>query len=140
MSDTVVLDVEVKSPIDRVWHALTDPATLSEWMMFTTTDFKPVVGHPFQFQRTSGWSVTIDCQVTDVEKPHRLAYTWTTNGQDSQPHSTIVTWTLTQNGDDVTQVHLEQRGFRVGAKQEIGGARAGWKGMLEQLQNLVAAA
>lgn len=140
MSKTVVLDVELRSPIGRVWHALTDPATLSEWMMFTTHDFKPVIGHSFQFQGTSGWSIAIDCEVTEVDEPHRLAYTWATEGQGGQPHSTVVTWTLTEAGEGLTQVHLEQSGFRSDARQEIGGARASWKGMLDQLNTLLATA
>jgi uncharacterized protein YndB with AHSA1/START domain len=140
MSESVVLDVELRSPIERVWRALTDPATLSEWMMFTTNDFKPVVGHSFQFQGTSGWSVAIDCEVTEVDEPNRLAYTWVTEGQGGHPHSTVVTWTLTETDGGVTQLHLEQNGFRPDAKQEIGGARASWKGMLNQLNTLLATA
>jgi len=138
MSESVVLDVEMKSPIDRVWHALTDPETLSEWMMFTASDFRPVVGHAFQFSMESGgWRIVIDCEVTEADAPNRLAYTWVTAGQDGQPHETVVTWTLTRNGDTATQLHLEQSGFRPEANQEIGGAKASWKAMLDQLSTLV---
>ncbi|HWV24342.1 MAG TPA: SRPBCC domain-containing protein [Thermomicrobiales bacterium] len=141
MSETVVLDVEMKSPIDRVWHALTNAETLSDWMMFSTSDFQPMVGHAFQFTTGSGgWSMTIDCEVTEVDEPNRLAYTWVTEGQGGQPHSTLVTWTLTSAGDGKTQLHLEQSGFRPEAKQEIGGARASWKSMLEQLRGKLEAA
>ena len=47
MTDSVELDVELSSPIDRVWNALTDSAILSKWMMFKTNDFKPELGHTF---------------------------------------------------------------------------------------------
>lgn len=50
MTKSVSLEVELKSPVERVWEALTDPATLSKWMMFETNDFRPVVGHRFQFR------------------------------------------------------------------------------------------
>ncbi|MDQ3613905.1 MAG: SRPBCC domain-containing protein, partial [Chloroflexota bacterium] len=96
MSETVALDVELKSPIDRVWRALTDSATLSKWMMFKTNDFRPVVGHAFQFREAPGYDGVIDCEVTEVDEPHRLSYTWVTAGQDDLPHSTVVTWTLTE--------------------------------------------
>lgn len=140
MSQTVVLDVEMRSPIERVWRALTDAETLSKWMMFTAHDFKPEVGHAFQFQHDAGgWSIVIDCEVTEVDEPHRLAYTWVTEGQGGQPHATLVTWTLTSTGERSTALHFEQRGFRIGAKQEIGGARASWKSMLGQLREVVAA-
>jgi uncharacterized protein YndB with AHSA1/START domain len=137
MSESVVLDFEVKSPIERVWHALTDSATLSRWMLFKTNDFQPVVGHVFQFSESPGWDGVIDCEVTEVDEPHRLAYTWATAGVGDQPHTTIVTWTLTGDDNGITRLHLEQSGFRSGAKQEIGGAKASWKYMLDQLQEIL---
>jgi uncharacterized protein YndB with AHSA1/START domain len=137
MSETVVLDVELKSPIERVWQALTDSATLSEWMLFKSNDFQPVVGHAFQFRDAPGFPGAISCEVTAVDKPTRLSYTWVTEGQGDLPHSTVVTWTLTEVEGGVTRLHLEQSGFRTGAKQEIGGARYGWTNMLDQLQSLV---
>jgi uncharacterized protein YndB with AHSA1/START domain len=140
MSESVLLDVQVKSPIERVWHALTDSATLSEWMMFATNDFKPIVGHTFQFRDAPGYDGVIDGEVTEVEKPNRLSYTWATAGQDDVPHTTVVTWTLTEVDGGVTQLHLEQSGFRSDAKQEIGGARYGWTSMLDQLKSLLESA
>ena len=140
MSETVVLDVELKSPIERVWNALTDSATLSRWMLFKSNDFRPVVGHTFQFRDAPGFEGAIDCEVTEVDEPHRLSYRWVTAGQDDQPHSTVVTWTLTEADDGVTQLHLEQSGFRSEAKQEIGGARYGWMSMLDELQNVLSPA
>lgn len=140
MSETVVLDVELKSPIERVWHALTDPATLSEWMLFKTNDFKPVAGHVFQFRDAPGWDGAVDCKVLEVEAPHRLSYTWETQGTDDQPHTTVVTWTLSQGEDGITRLHLEQHGFRREATQELAGAKYSWKHMLDQLQGVLASA
>jgi uncharacterized protein YndB with AHSA1/START domain len=140
MTETVVLEVEVKSPIERVWHALTDSATLSKWMLFKSNDFKPVVGHAFQCREAPGWDGVVDCEVIEVDKPHRLSYTWASGGEGNLQHATVVTWTLTEAEDGVTRLHLEQRGFRSEAKQEIGGAKYGWMSMLDQLQSLLAPA
>jgi uncharacterized protein YndB with AHSA1/START domain len=142
MNETVAvdLDVEMQSPIERVWNALTDPATLSRWMMFKTNDFQPVVGHTFQFRDAPGFPGAIDCKVTEVDEPNRLSYTWTTEGQGGVPHATVVSWTLTDAGDGATRLHLEQSGFRPGAKQEIGGAKYSWEMMLDQLQEEISAA
>lgn len=138
MSETVLLDYEIKSSIKRVWHALTDPTTLSQWMFFETNDFQPVVGHHFQFRgkAATGWTGIVDCEVLESDAPHRLSYTWVTEGQMGQ-HRTIVTWTLTATDHGVTQLHLEQSGFDREAKQEIGGARYGWTHQLNQLKNLL---
>ena len=140
MSETVALDFELKSPIDRVWHALTDSATLSQWMLFESNDFKPVVGHAFQFREAPGWTGVVDCEVIEVDEPHRLSYTWVSGGDGGVRHLTVVTWTLTEAEGGVTRLHLEQSGFRSGAEQEIGGARYGWMSMLDQLQSLLASA
>lgn len=142
MSETVALDFDLKSPIDRVWHALTDSATLSKWMMFKVNDFKPVVGHTFQFRESPGWTGVIDCEVIEVDEPHKLSYSWASDqlGPSNQQYSTVVTWTLTEADGGVTRLHLEQSGFPGEAKQEIGGARYGWTNMLEALQNHLAAA
>ena len=140
MSETVVLDVELKSPIERVWHALTDSATLSKWMLFKSNDFRPVAGHAFQFREAPGWTGVVNCEVIEVDKPHRLSYTWVSGGGSNPQHSTVVTWTLTEAEGGVTRLHLEQSGFRSEAKQEIGGAKYGWKNMLDQLQSLLASA
>jgi uncharacterized protein YndB with AHSA1/START domain len=137
MSETVVLDFELKSPIERVWHALTDSATLSKWMLFKSNDFEPVVGHAFQFREAPGWTGVVDCEVIEVDKPHRLSYTWVSGGESNLQHSTVVTWTLTEADGGVTRLHLEQSGFRSEAKQEIGGAKYGWMSMLDQLQSLL---
>ncbi len=139
MSETVVLDFELKSPIERVWHALTDSATLSKWMLFKSNDFEPVVGHVFQFREAPGWTGVVDCEVIEVDRPHRLSYTWVSGGESNLPHSTVVTWMLTE-AEGVTRLHLEQSGFRSEAKQEIGGAKYGWMSMLDQLQSLLASA
>jgi Activator of Hsp90 ATPase homolog 1-like protein. len=56
------------------------------------------------------------------------------------PHSTVVSWTLTEDEGGVTRLRLEQSGFRPEAKQEIGGARYSWQMMLDQLQSIVAGA
>ena len=137
MSETVALDVELNSPIERVWQALTDPATLSKWMMFETKDFRPVVGHKFQFRMEPdpSWSIVVDCEVLVVDEPRRLSYTWVV---EAQAHTTTVTWTLEESESGGTRLHMEQSGFRSEAKQEIGGAKASWTKMLQQLEALLA--
>ena len=104
-------------------------------MLFKSNDFKPVVGHAFQFRETPGWNGVIDCEVIEVDKPHRLSYTWVSDqvGESNLQHSAVVTWTLTEAEGGVTRLHLEQSGFRSEAKQEIGGAKYGWMSMLDQL-------
>lgn len=137
MSETVVLDFELNSPIERVWHALTDSATLSKWMLFEENNFKPVVGYTFQFRKSPGWDGVVECEVIEVEQPHRLVYTWVSGMTIESRISTLITWTLSEAAAGVTRVHLEQSGFEPGAKQEIGGAKHGWSRMHDQLKHVL---
>ncbi len=92
---------------EQVWEALTDPAALSEWLM--DNDFQPYVGHRFRFrtQPAPGFDGIVYCEVTALDKPHRLAYTWQSS-QMKQP--TTVTWTLEPLGEG-TRLRLHHRGF-----------------------------
>ena len=137
MSKSVVLDVDIKASIDKVWSALTDSATLSKWMMFKTNDFKPEVGHTFQFRDAPGYDGVIDCEVKEVDEPTSLVYTWSTLGQDKQPHSTVVSFTLSDGGSGMTSVRVEQSGFSDDADQEFAGAKYAWTFMLDELQKVV---
>jgi uncharacterized protein YndB with AHSA1/START domain/DNA-binding transcriptional ArsR family regulator len=128
---SISLDFHFKSPIEKVWFALTDSNTLSKWIM--ENDFKPVVGHKFQFRMkpTEGWNGIIDCEVLEVDEPHRLSYTWVSLGE-----SNTVTWTLKQDDDGTTHVHLDQTG--ISSEQAFNGAKYGWQGMAKQLENVLA--
>ena len=138
MSKSVIIDVEVKSPITKVWDALTTSETLSQWMMFKTNDFSPELGHTFQFRDAPGYDGVIDCEVTVLDPPNTLAYTWATVGVNDAAHQSVVTWTLSE-GEGVTKIHLEQSGFADDARQEVGGAKAGWTYQLAELEKVLSA-
>jgi hypothetical protein len=73
---TVSLDFQFTNSIERVWLALTDSKTLAKWVM--DNDFKPVVGHKFQFRTEPNkwWNGIVDSEVLLVDEPNRLSYTW----------------------------------------------------------------
>lgn len=136
MSKSVVIDIQLNSPIAKVWSALTTSETLSKWMMFKSNNFKPEVGHEFQFSGAQGYDQTIDCKVTEIDEPNTLAYTWTAPGVDGKPSETLVTFQLIE-ADGGTKLNLEQSGFNPDAKQEVGGAKAGWQYMFSELENVL---
>lgn len=94
-------------PPERVWQALTDSNLLAKWLM--KNDFKAEVGHRFHFQTKAsvGFNGIVQCEVTEVDPPHRLAYTWT-GGPLSQP--TSVRWTLEPTSQG-TRLLLDHNGF-----------------------------
>lgn len=118
------LDFQIKSPIDKVWDALTHSDTLAQWVM--ENNFKPIVGYKCQF-RNEDIDLIVDSEVLVVDKPNKLSYTWV-----GGPIDTIVTWTLKQKGE-ITYLHLEQTGFEK-ADQAFNGAKYGWAYKIEELK------
>jgi uncharacterized protein YndB with AHSA1/START domain len=92
---------------EQVWEALTDPAALADWLM--DNDFQPYVGHRFTFRTKAapGFDGIVYCEVTAVEKPRRLSYTWQASAM-KQP--TMVTWMLAPVPEG-TRLRLEHNGF-----------------------------
>lgn len=127
MTLTVSQDFSFKSPIEKVWLALTDANTLAKWVM--ANDIKPVVGHKFQF-RNEQWNLIIDSEVLEVEEPYKLSYTWVGGGIN-----TTVTWTL-KHEDGTTYLHLDQAGFEK-EDQAFNGAKYGWAKMGEDLKKVL---
>lgn len=82
---SIVMERDMPHPPEKVWHALTQPHLIAEWLM--SNDFKPVVGH--RFKLSADWG-TIECEVLAVEPNKTLSYTWAVFGLQS-----VVTWTLT---------------------------------------------
>ncbi len=138
MSESVVLEYELNSPIEKVWHAITDSATLSQWMMFPVNTFRAEVGHAFQFSGAPGYDASIECEVQEIDEPHKLVYSWSAPGVDGQLSTTVVTFTLAETASGGTSLQLEQSGFRSDARQELGGAKYGWQHMLGQLEGVLA--
>jgi uncharacterized protein YndB with AHSA1/START domain len=128
MPGSIRIAADYPHPPERVWTALTDPRAIAEWLM--PNDFQPRLGHRFQFRvaNARGWSGIVDCEVTCVDRPRRLSYTWKSDKVD-----TVVEWTLQQTADG-TRVELVHSGFK-GVGQTI--LRKfmmgpGWSRMLEK--------
>jgi uncharacterized protein YndB with AHSA1/START domain len=107
MSRGLHFEVVYPHPPERVWHALTDPHAIQQWLMDNT--FEPRVGHHFQFRTAPrpGFNGIVDCEVTEVDPPRKLAYTWR-GGWVGKP--TLVTYTLEPVAEG-TRLHLAHTGF-----------------------------
>lgn len=105
MREQVKLNVFYPHPPEKVWQALTDCRILKAWMM--ENDFEPRLGHKFKFKSNSlpGINTLIHCEVVELDKPKRLAYTWQ-DEMTSKP--SLVIWTLTsvEGGTQLQLKHL----------------------------------
>lgn len=131
----VTLDFQYKSSIEKVWKALTDSDTLAKWIW--KNDFKPIVGHKFQFRSEPNewWDGIVNGEVIEVEKPYKLSYTWASAGE-----TTTITWTLKKGVDGTTHLHFEQSGFSEETKATKGaieGAKYSWMQFGGQLKEVL---
>lgn len=133
-TQTAVVEREISHPPEKLWRALTQPHLMEAWLM--KNDFEPVVGHRFNLR--GGWGGVLDCEVLAVEPHTTLSYTWNFKHDDPAFDLTsVVTFTLTPTSTG-THLRMEQVGFRPDQKQAFGGAKAGWRQFLENLDELLA--
>ena len=124
---SVIVEREIPFPPEKIWRALTQPHLIEEWLM--KTDFKPVVGHRFDFRADWG---SVDCQVLTIEPNKTLSYTWAAYGLES-----VVNWTLTPTSTG-THLRMEQSGFRQDQQQAYQGAKYGWQRFFANLEQVLA--
>ena len=132
---SIVMERVMPHPPEKIWRALTQSAMIAEWLM--ENDFKPVVGHKFQFHwAQGGYSGDVTCEVLTVEPARKLAYTYGNGSPAENTLATTVTWTLEPEGAG-TKLRMEHTGFTEAQEAARGGAEFGWKGFLKRLDRVV---
>jgi uncharacterized protein YndB with AHSA1/START domain len=122
-------------PKEKVWHFLTDSELISQWLM--KNNFKPVVGHKFQFYTKPiiqfGFDGNVYCEVLEIIPLKKLVYSWKGGpGKGKISLDSVVTWTLVEK-ENGTELTLEHNGFK-GLKNFVGYLfmNAGWKKILRK--------
>ena len=145
MTKAIQREILIPQSRQQVWRALTDSATLAEWMF--PNDFEPRVGHHFTFRvpanpKANFEGLTVRCEVLECEPPSektggRLLFSWSAGGP---VENTRVSFRLEPDADG-TRVLFEHSGFDVSqpfGEQALWGAEFGWAKMLKQLAAVVA--
>lgn len=135
----IVVDEVFPHAPETIWKALTNGALMGRWLM-PPTGFEAVKGNRFTFQTTpaGAWDGTIRCQVIDVVRNERFAYSWQggheTNAGYGSKLDTIVTWTLAKASGG-TRVRLVHSGF-VTPRNDSAFTKmsAGWVKVVERLR------
>lgn len=101
-------------PPEVVWDYLTNSALLAQWLM--PNDFKPIVGHKFQFgakpKLKFGFDGRIYCQVLEIIPYKKLVYSWKGGLSKENPSlNSLVIWTLAPSRGG-TILTLEHKGFQ----------------------------
>lgn len=120
-------------PPARVWHALTDPGALAQWLM--PNDFRPVLRHRFTFTTEPAppyFDGVVHCEVVELDPPVALAYTW----RGLPGMNTLVRWELraeTRDGVAGTLLLGTHSGFDLTDPAQLAGFQAmsgGWGGRM----------
>jgi uncharacterized protein YndB with AHSA1/START domain len=94
----------------KVWRVLTEPQLMDAWLM-PNDGFAPVVGTRFRFYAEpvpqTNFSGLIECEVLEVDPPHRLRISWVSAGTSLD---STVTWVLFPEGTG-TRLLLTHAGF-----------------------------
>jgi uncharacterized protein YndB with AHSA1/START domain len=96
----------------EVWEHLTNSNLIAEWLM--KNDFKPEVGHKFQFSTTArpGFDGNVYCQVLEVTPLQKLSYSWKGGPEKGKiTLDSVVEWTLKPKNNG-TELLLEHKGFK----------------------------
>jgi uncharacterized protein YndB with AHSA1/START domain len=120
---TLILVRELRHPPEKVWKALTDPASLREWAPFDADRSLGAVGLVRLTTVGAPTPQTSETRVTRAEEPRLLEYRWGDND---------MRWQLepSSGGRRLTLWHNIDRGF-------ISMGAAGWHICLDVLERLL---
>ena len=138
-TESISFEFDLQHSPERVWHALTDPVLLKEWLL-PVFDLELKTRTAFRFKREpmSGWDGTVNCRLLEVEAYKKLSYTWVVGGPESEFFlDTVVSFMLTPTASG-TRLSLVQSGFKPDQRRNFAGARYGWKMMGQKLVDLLA--
>jgi uncharacterized protein YndB with AHSA1/START domain len=146
-TDAIVSEIQIAAPPERIFQALTDPAQLALWFGNVGCPVKqwemdPRPGGRYGYSMENG-TLTIngvskfEChgEITEIDPPHLLVYTWVANWHDDKSHRTVVRWELfsEDNGTRVRVTHSGLAGEDVARKDYT----QGWPGVLQQLKKFM---
>ena len=113
MSNSINHSLFFPNPPAAVWEYLTNSELMELWLM--KNDFKPVIGHDFNFKTNPLPKLNFDgivyCRVLEVIPNKKLVYSWKGGpGNGETTMDSIVEWTLIEK-DNGTELQLVHSGF-----------------------------
>ena len=125
----------LSAPVDRVWHALTEPAAVAAW--FWPARFQPAVALDLQVggrYRIDGPAIgiAVSGEYLLVDAPHRLDFDWQWDGE---PGHTTVSLRLRGSGHGTALV-VRHSGFADEATRDQ--HDLGWSDCLDRLPHWLA--
>jgi len=125
-----------QSPIE-VWEYLIQADLIALWLM--PNNFKPILGHEFQFQTKPIPSLDLDgvfhCKVLEIVPFEKLVYSWKGgSGNGMFTLDTVVEWKLKPFGEG-TKLSLKHSGFKEANFTIFTGMTDGWQKNIQKMLN-----
>jgi uncharacterized protein YndB with AHSA1/START domain len=145
--DTIIAEIDISAPPARVFEALIDPDQLMSWFTDASCPVKfwrvdPRLGGSYSYATKKGSQVVngiseFKChgEITEMNPPHLLVYTWFGNWHVDPEMKTIVRWELTPIAED-THVKVTHSGLAQdpASRKDYSG---GWPGVVSNLKEFV---
>ena len=128
----VLLVEDFPHPVEKLWGALTDRNALATWLM--ENDFEPRVGKRFILrgrQTLPGWRGWVECEVLELETPHRMLWSWANNDGDPPTRVEFRLDTI-PGGTRLTLSHTGEMDPMIGTR-----IKEGWPGRLAEFRVLL---
>jgi uncharacterized protein YndB with AHSA1/START domain len=142
--DSILSEIEIAAPAERVFQALTRGDELSRW--FTSPEcpakfwkMDARLGGRYHYATEKGTVVVnnvseFECsgEILEYDPPRLLVYTWVANWHEDKSRRTVVRWELTptKTGTHVKVTHSGLAQETIARKDYSGG----WPGVLEMLK------
>jgi uncharacterized protein YndB with AHSA1/START domain len=142
--DAIIAEIDISAPPSRVFEALTNPAQLLRWFNDASCPVKlwqmdARLGGSYCYETGKGTHMvngvdefTIHGEITEIDPPRLLVYTWIANWHRDKNMKTMVRWDLapTESGTHVKVTHS-------GLAQEPEASAdysGGWTSVVEKLK------
>jgi len=119
-------------PIERVWHALTDPDMIERWLM-RPDDYEAKVGARFTLRETphADCAGQVECEVLELSPPNRMVWSWR-GAEDPATTRLVIDLVADERGTRLTLRHTGESDERT-----VRGTTGGWTDKLRALAELL---
>ncbi len=139
-SDTIVQEIRIRAPADRVFEALANPDLRVQWWTaggrFQTTrmesDLRPGGRWMMQGIGVGGKPFRVDGEYRHIERPRVLVFTWRPDWQGDATETFVRIDLKEENG--TTTVRLTHSGL---TSESVRASHRGWPELLASLQGYV---
>ena len=111
---TIERDIEIEAPVEVVWRTITEPELIRTWFSdLVELEARPGTVGTLTFRADSDDPHVVDITVVVAERPHRFSFRWCypPGDQATAGNSTLVTFTLTADGEARTRLRVVETGL-----------------------------